>query len=163
MRKEMKWMDIFKRKRTTLTEHLKHEGDHGMNRVSNLSQSVRTSIQWRQSRDDDTNWQRWRETTNNERSSMQDDSCIGINFPHRFPKCFGSLHTLLGFALCTSCQQFYCCSCTNLFNSWPVREFLVEIHTSKMVLWSVVCIERKLGRNSVLDWHQTDAKQGFKF
>ena len=36
------------------------------------------------------------------------------------------LHTLLGFSLCTSCQQFNCCRCTNLFNFWPVREFLVD-------------------------------------
>ena len=74
----------------------------------------------------------------NEGSSMHDGSCIGINYAHRFPKCFRSLHTLLGFLLCTSCQQFNCCSCTNLFNFWPVREFLVEIHTAKMVLWGVV-------------------------
>ena len=69
---------------------------------------------------------------------MHDGSCIGINYSHRFPKCFRSHHTLLGFSLCTSCQQFNCCSCTNLFNFWPVREFLVEIHTAKAVLWSVV-------------------------
>ena len=28
---------------------------------------------------------------------MHDASCIGINYAHRFPKCFRSLHTLLGF------------------------------------------------------------------
>ena len=32
---------------------------------------------------------------------MHDDSCIGINYAHRFPKCFRSLHTLLGFSRCT--------------------------------------------------------------
>ena len=37
---------------------------------------------------------------------MHDGSCIGINYAHRFPKCFRSLHTLLGFSLCTSCRQF---------------------------------------------------------
>ena len=62
---------------------------------------------------------------------MHDDSCIGINYAHRFPKCFRSLHTLLGFSLCTSNRPFNCCSCTHLFNFWPVREFLVEIHTAK--------------------------------
>ena len=38
----------------------------------------------------------------NEGSSMHEDSCIGINYAHThmFPKCFRSLHTLLGFALC---------------------------------------------------------------
>ena len=30
---------------------------------------------------------------------MHEDSCIGINYAHMFPKCFWSLHTLLGFAL----------------------------------------------------------------
>ena len=35
----------------------------------------------------------------NEGSSMHEDSCIGINYAHMFPKCFRSLHTLLGFAL----------------------------------------------------------------
>ena len=36
---------------------------------------------------------------------MHDGSCTGINYDHKFPKCFRSLHTLLGFSLCTSCQQ----------------------------------------------------------
>ena len=31
---------------------------------------------------------------------MHEDSCIGINYAHMFPKCFRSLHTSLGFALC---------------------------------------------------------------
>ena len=35
---------------------------------------------------------------------MHEDSCIGINYvyahTHVFPKCFKSLHTLLGSALC---------------------------------------------------------------
>ena len=30
---------------------------------------------------------------------MREDSCIGINYAHMFPKCFTSLLTLLGFAL----------------------------------------------------------------
>ena len=33
----------------------------------------------------------------NEGSSMHEDSCFGINYAHMFPKCFRSLHTLLGF------------------------------------------------------------------
>ena len=56
------------------------------------------------------------ETTKNEGSTMHEDSCIGINYAHRFPKCFRSLHTLLGFSLCTSCRQFNYCGCTNLCN-----------------------------------------------
>ena len=54
-----------------------------------------------------------------------------------FPSVSGH-NTLLGFWPCTSCQQFNCCNCTNLFNFWLVREFLVEIHTARMVLWGVV-------------------------
>ena len=141
MKKEiMKWREKSKRSEATLTVRMKHEDDYGTNGDSNLSlsHSVRTSNQGRQSRDDDTNWQQRRETTKNERSSMHDGSRIGINYARRFPKCFRSLHTLLGFSLCNSCQQCNCCSCTNLFNFWPVRELLVEIHTAKMVLWSVV-------------------------
>ena len=45
----------------------------------------------------------------NEGSSMHDASCIGINYAHRFPKCFRSLNTLWGCSLCTSCHQFNCC------------------------------------------------------
>ena len=30
---------------------------------------------------------------------MHDGSCIGINYAHKVPKCFRSLHTLLGFSL----------------------------------------------------------------
>ena len=45
---------------------------------------------------------------------------------------------IVGISLCSSCQQFNCCSCTNLFNFWPVREILVKIYTAKMVLWGVV-------------------------
>ena len=57
-----------------------------------------------------------RETTENEGSSMHDTSCIGINYAHRFPKCFRSLRTLLGFSLCTSCHQFNCCHCTKFIH-----------------------------------------------
>ena len=43
------------REMITLTVRMKHEDDYGMNGDSNLSHSVRTSKQGRQSRDDDTN------------------------------------------------------------------------------------------------------------
>ena len=62
---------------------------------------------------------------------MHDGSCIGINYTHRFPKCFKSLHTH-----CWAFRSFLrvvnsMCRCTTLFNFWPVREFLEEIHTAK--------------------------------
>ena len=51
----------------------------------------------------------------NKRSSMHEDSCIGINYAHIFTKCFTSLHTLLGFAL-YSVSSIQICRCTHLFN-----------------------------------------------
>ena len=51
MRKEMK----SKRSEATLTAHMKHEDDYGMNGDSNLGHSVRASKQGKESRDDDTN------------------------------------------------------------------------------------------------------------
>ena len=86
--------------------------------------------QGRQSKDNDTNWQQqW--DYENEGSSMHEDSCIGINCAHMFPECFRSLHTLLGFALYFMSSIFNYCRCNHLLNFWPVREFLVEIHTAK--------------------------------
>ena len=40
IRKKMKWMEKSKRSEATLTERMNHEDDHGMNRESNLSQTV---------------------------------------------------------------------------------------------------------------------------
>ena len=47
----------------------------------------------------------------NEGSTMHEDSCIGINYAHahRFPKCFRSLDTLLGFPLCFVSSIFHSC------------------------------------------------------
>ena len=106
-------MEKSKRSEATLTVRMKHEDDYGMNGDSNLSHSVRASKQGRQSTDNVTTKKRDYE---DEGSSMHDGSCIGINYAHRFSKCFRSLHTLLGFSLCTLCQQFNCCRCSNLFN-----------------------------------------------
>ena len=115
-------MEKSKRSEATLTVRMNHEDDHGMNGDANLSQcayiSTRKTVQG----------QRHLLTTKerdyeNEGSSMQDGSCIGINYTHRFPKCFRSLHTLLGFSLCTSCRQFNCKSCTAA-SSWGFRSAL---------------------------------------
>ena len=92
---------------------MNHEDDHGMNGDSNLSQTVCVHLNKENSQGTmtptDNNEERRQK---NEGSSMHDASCIGINYAHRFPKCFRSLHTLLGFSLCTSCHQFNCCHCT---------------------------------------------------
>ena len=61
---------------------------------------------------------------------MNEDSCIGINYAHMFPECFRSLHTMLGFALCFM-SSIQLLSLYPFTQFWPVREFLVEIHTAK--------------------------------
>ena len=49
-------MEKSKRSEATLTARIDHEDDHGMNGDSKLEpNSVRTSLQGKQSRDDDTN------------------------------------------------------------------------------------------------------------
>ena len=48
---------------------------------------------------------------------MHEDSCIGINYAHMFPKCVRSLHTLLGFAL-------YFVSTIQLLSLYPFIQFL---------------------------------------
>ena len=57
---------------------------------------------------------------------MHDASCIGINCAHRFPKCFRSLLTLLGFSPGTSCHQFYCCDSTKFIQFLTCARILCE-------------------------------------
>ena len=152
----MKWREKSKRSEATLTTCM---DDYGMNGDSNLSQTVCVHLNKEDSQGKTTLTDNKKRDYENEGSSMHEDSCIGINNAHMFPKCFRPLHTLLGFSLCTSCQQFNCCSCTNVFSFWPVRDFLVEIHTAKMVLWGVVFtengeVEENQTRNvSAWRWH----------
>ena len=77
-----------------------HEDDYGMNGDSNLSHNVRASDK-EDSQKTTTLTDNKKRDYENEGSSMHDGSCIGINNAHRFPKCFRSLHILLGFSLCT--------------------------------------------------------------
>ena len=53
----------------------------------------------------------------------------------QIPKCFRSLHTLLGLSFCVPRYQFTCCQSIKVIHFNPVREFLVEIHTAKMDVW----------------------------
>ena len=82
----------------SLTVRMRRRDDYGMNGDSNLSHSVRASIM-------EDNHRTTTLTDNkkgdyeNEGSSMHDDSCIGINYAHMFPKCFRSLHIVGIFAL----------------------------------------------------------------
>ena len=92
------------RSKRSLTVRMKHEDDDGMSEVSNLSRlepdSVRASIKEDSQRTTTlTDNKEERDYKKHEGSSMHEDSCIRINYAHMFPKCFRSLHTLLGFAL----------------------------------------------------------------
>ena len=73
----------------------------------------------------------------NEGSSMHDGTCIGINYAHRFPSVSGHFTHCWAFRSVLRVVNSIC-RCTTLFNFWPVREFLKEIHTAKTVLWGVV-------------------------
>ena len=102
-----------RRSEATLTARMNHEVDHGMNEDSNLSQTVCVHLKRENSQGTTTLTDNKEERLRkNEGSSMHDATCIGINYAHRFPKCFRSLHTVLGFSLCTS------------FNSWHCTKFL---------------------------------------
>ena len=93
-------MEKSKRSDATLTVRMKHEDDYGMNGDSNLSQSVRASDKEDSQKTTTLTGQQRRETTKNEGSSMHDDSCIGINYAHRFTMCFTSHSHIVGiFAL----------------------------------------------------------------
>ena len=116
MRKEMKWMEKSKRSEATLTARMNHEDDHGMNEESNLSQTMCVHL-------NKENGQGTMTLTDNKEERLQKTKDLQCMMPHalasttltEFPKCFRSLHTLLGFTLCTSCHQFNCCHCTNQF------------------------------------------------
>ena len=100
----------------SLTVRMKHEDDHGMNEDSNLSKSVRASNK-EDSQKTTTLTDNKKRDYETEGSSMHEDSCIGINYAHMFPKCFRSLHTLLGFAL-------YFVSSIQLLSLYPFIQFL---------------------------------------
>ena len=87
-------MEKSKRSEATLTARMNHEDDHGMNGDSNLSQTVCVHLNKENSQGTMTLTDNKEERLQkNEGSSMHDASCIGINYAHRFPKCFRSLHT----------------------------------------------------------------------
>ena len=102
--------------------------------------SVRTSKQGKQLKDDDTNWQQGKERLQKtkELQFIKTHALASTTFTDFLSVSSHFTHWLLGFSLCTSCHQCNCCDCNILFHFWPVREFLVEIHTAKMVLWGVV-------------------------
>ena len=137
MRKEMKWREKSKISEATLTVRMKHEDDYGMNGDKNLSQSVRASKQRRQSRDDDTNWQQRRETTKTKDLQCMMIHALASTTLTDFPSVSGHFTHSRDFRSVLRVVNSIC-RCTHLFNFWLVREFLVEIHTAKTVLWGVV-------------------------
>ena len=109
-------MEKSKRSEATLTVRMKHEDDCGMNGDSNLSQSVRAS--------DKEDSQKTTTLTDNKEERLQKTKDLQCMMTHALasttltdsPSVSRHFHTLLGFSLCTSCHQFNCCRCTNLFN-----------------------------------------------
>ena len=89
------------RSKRSLNVRMKHGDDDGVNEDLNLSQSVCATVKEDSLRTTTLTDNKKRDYEN-EGSTMHEDSCIGINnaHVHKFPKCFRSLHTLLGFALC---------------------------------------------------------------
>ena len=89
----------------------------------------------KQSRDDDTN-------NKEERLKTNKLSCGSIHNVHEslmyswVSSCFSSVYMLLCLSLCV--PNSLVVTVPNLFTFWPVRESLVEIHTAKTDLWSVV-------------------------
>ena len=93
MMKRRKVKQMERSKRESLNVRMKHGDDDETNKAQ---------TSWNQSKN--SKKQRLRRHYEDEGSSMHEDSCVGINYiyahTHVFPKCFESLHTLLGFVLC---------------------------------------------------------------
>ena len=108
-------MERSKRSEETLNTRMKHEYDDGVNKTQtadDLSQAVCVHLS-RKTVHKLTTKKRDHE---NEGSSMHEDSCIGINYAHMFPKCFKSFHSLLGFALYFVSSILIICRCNHLLN-----------------------------------------------
>ena len=101
------------RSKKSLTVRMKHEDDDGVNKDSNMSHSVRASIKEDSQKTTTPTDTTKKRDCENEGSLMYEDSRIGINYAHMFPKCFGSFQTLLGFALYFTSSIFNCCRCNH--------------------------------------------------
>ena len=99
----------------SLTVRMKHDDDDGVNGDSNLSHSVRASI-----KEDSQGTMTLTDNREERPRKTKDLQCmmahaLASTTLTRSPSVSGHF-TLLGFSLCASCQEFNCCSCTNLFN-----------------------------------------------
>ena len=118
------------RSKRSLTVRMKHEDDYGVNEDSNLSHSVRASIK------EDS--QRTTTLTDNKKERLRKQRIFNAwRLMHWHQQRFTCSPSVSGHfthcwvSLWTSCRQFNCCRCNHSLNFWPVREFLVEIHTAK--------------------------------
>ena len=109
----------------------------------------------------------------NEGSSMHDDSCIGINFAHRFPMCFRSglfaLHFVSPIQLLSLYQFIQFLSCTRI----PCRDSHCENGLVKCCLYTTrrlqqtavsckrsICNKRKIVKVARLRFYPKTANNG---
>ena len=126
----MKWLEKSRRSKRTLNSHMHHEDDYGMNEDSNLSHSVRASLK--------ENSQRTTTITDNKKERQRKRRIFNAwwlmpwhQLRSHVPQVFQvTSHFVLDFCSVLRVVNSIC-RCTNLFNFWPVRKFLVEIHTAK--------------------------------
>ena len=128
-------MEKSKRSEATLTVRIKHEDDHGMNGDSNLSQTVCEHLYKENSQGTMT-------LTDNKEERLQKTKNLQCMMPHAlalptltdFPSVSGHFKHCWAFRSAPRVTNSIVVTVPNLFNFRPVREFLVEIHTAKMVL-----------------------------
>ena len=132
MRKEMKWKEKSMRSEATLTACM---DDYGVNGDSNLSHNACASNKEdSQSTTDNKKEKLWKTkdlqcmmTHALASTALTDSPSVSSHFTH----CW-AFHSVL--RVVNSISR---CS-TNVFSFYPVREFLVQLHTAKTVLWGVV-------------------------
>ena len=114
---------------------MNHEDDHGMNGDSNLSQTVCVDLNKENSQGTMT-------LTDNKEERLQRTKDLQCMMPHALasttltdsPIVSGHFTHCLAFRSAPRVTYSIVVTVPNLFNFCPVREFLVEIHTAKMVL-----------------------------
>ena len=89
--------------------------------------SVRAS---RQSKDNDTNWQQ-KETTKKKDLQCMKTHALAITTLTSSPSVSGHFTHCWDFRSVLHVVNLNYCRCNHLLNFWPIREFLVEVHTAK--------------------------------
>ena len=134
VRKEKKWMEKSKRPGTALTTRWHICVQCGMNANLSLVGPWATAVcdhlnKEKQSRDADTNNKEERLQKQTSSAVVQSTASTSHWSYSWVSTCFMSFHMLLGLSLCV--PRSLVVNAPNLFTFWPVREFLVEIHTAK--------------------------------